>query len=125
MYKIDLKIRCCERDNFDSLLRKVITNKEYVNKTENKGQGLWISLKLLSGDINQLPNESSLFIAGRVSIARKMGFADVILPGDIRNDVYVTLVSGEFSKCNKSTEKNVEVVLTVCNLKGDIIPVSC
>lgn len=44
-----------------------------------------------------------------------MGFPEVILPGDVRNDLYLTLISGEFNKGSKSTDKNVEV--TVSNIK--------
>jgi hypothetical protein len=53
-----------------------------------------------------------------------MGFPEVILPGDVRNDLYLALVSGEFSKGSKSTDKNVEVTVRVCNEKGQSIPVS-
>lgn len=59
-----------------------------------------------------------------MTIARKMGFPEVILPGDVRNDLYLTLVSGEFSKGSKSTDRNVEVTVRVCNEKGQSIPVS-
>lgn len=51
-----------------------------------------------------------------------MGFPEVILPGDVRNDLYLTLVSGEFPKGNKTSDKNVEVIVTVCNEKGQSIP---
>lgn len=54
-----------------------------------------------------------------------MGFPEVILPGDVRNDLYLTLVGGEFSKGNKTSDKNVEVIVKVCNEKGESIPVSC
>lgn len=53
-----------------------------------------------------------------------MGFPEVILPGDVRNDLYLTLIGGEFSKGNKKSEKNVEVSVYVCNDKGQAIPVS-
>lgn len=59
-----------------------------------------------------------------MAIARKMGFPEVILPGDVRNDLYLTLVSGDFSKGVKNTDKNIQVTVTVCNEKGQIIPVS-
>lgn len=52
-----------------------------------------------------------------------MGFPEVILPGDVRNDLYLTLVGGEFPKGNKTSDKNVEVVVKVCNEKGVAIPV--
>lgn len=53
-----------------------------------------------------------------------MGFPEVILPGDVRNDLYLTLIGGEFSKGNKTSDKNVEVTVYVCNEKGQPIPVS-
>lgn len=52
-----------------------------------------------------------------------MGFPEVILPGDVRNDLYLTLIGGEFSKGNKTSDKNVEVIVKVCNDKGEAIPV--
>lgn len=55
---------------------------------------------------------------GNVATIRKMGFPDVILPGDVRNDLYLTLSFGEFSKGTKSSDKNIEILVTVCNEKG-------
>lgn len=54
-----------------------------------------------------------------------MDFPEVILPGDVRNDLYVTLVSGEFSRGSKSTDRNVQVSLSVCNSSGQTLPVCC
>lgn len=53
-----------------------------------------------------------------------MGFPEVILPGDVRNDLYLTLIGGEFTKGNKTSDKNVEVIVKVCNENGVAIPVS-
>lgn len=47
-----------------------------------------------------------------------MGFPEVILPGDVRNDLYLTLCSGEFARIAKTSEKNVEVTVSVCNDQG-------
>lgn len=51
-----------------------------------------------------------------------MGFPEVILPGDVRNDLYLTLVCGEFSKGSKTSDKNIELSVAVCNEKGAIVP---
>lgn len=53
-----------------------------------------------------------------------MGFPEVILPGDVRNDLYLTLINADFSKGSKTTDKNVQVTVTVCNDRGQLIPVS-
>lgn len=57
-----------------------------------------------------------------MAIARKMGFPEVIFPGDVRNDLYLTLVCGEFSKQAKNSDKNIEVTVVVCNENGAIVP---
>lgn len=47
-----------------------------------------------------------------------MGFPEVILPGDVRNDLYLMLVNGEFSRGSMSSDKNIQVTVTACNEKG-------
>ncbi|XP_012229895.1 dedicator of cytokinesis protein 1 isoform X2 [Linepithema humile] len=120
----------CEKDSLDGILRRIIAQKEAnIQKHMNGnitnitgGQGLWTSLKLLRGDPKQVRDENPHLVLGNVAIARKMGFPEVILPGDVRNDLYLTLISGEFSKGSKSTDKNVEVTVKVCNEHGIAIP---
>ena len=79
---------------------------------------------VVSSVVMQVREENPHLVLGNVTISRKMGFPEVILPGDVRNDLYLTVVSGEFSKGSKSTDKNVEVTVRVCNEKGRSIPVS-
>lgn len=45
--------------------------------------------------------------------------------GDIRNDIYITLLYGDFDKYNKTTQRSVEVIMCVCDEEGKTIPVSC
>ncbi|XP_030761843.1 dedicator of cytokinesis protein 1 isoform X2 [Sitophilus oryzae] len=108
----------CEKDNLDQTLRKIISKE----KLENKNQALFVSMKLLRGDLKQVRDENPHLVLGNVSRARKMGFSEVILPGDVRNDLYLTLLNGEFTKGSKTSDKNVEVVVKVCNEKGQQIP---
>lgn len=57
-----------------------MTSKEVTQK-EHKGQGLWVCLKLLHGDLKQVREENPHLITPSTAIARKMGFPDIILPG--------------------------------------------
>ena len=43
----------CEKENLESLLKKIITNKDLKGEIKT-GQGLWISVKLLPGDFKQV-----------------------------------------------------------------------
>uniref|UniRef100_T1IIV8 Dedicator of cytokinesis protein 1 n=1 Tax=Strigamia maritima TaxID=126957 RepID=T1IIV8_STRMM len=113
-------IQCGDREFLESVIRKAISSKE-VSQKEHKGQGLWISVKLLHGDLKQVREENPHLVSVATAIARKMGFPEIILPGDVRNDLYLTLVQGEFPKGNKSSDKNVEVSVRVFNEKGQIL----
>ncbi|XP_076229499.1 dedicator of cytokinesis protein myoblast city isoform X7 [Nomia melanderi] len=123
-------VQCCEKESLDGTLRRILSQKEAsIQKSGNGsngnftgGQGLWASLKLLRGDPKQVREENPHLVLGNVATARKMGFPEVILPGDVRNDLYLTLISGEFNKGSKSTDKNVEVTVKVCNEFGTPIP---
>ncbi|XP_059551933.1 dedicator of cytokinesis protein 5 isoform X1 [Myotis daubentonii] len=106
-----------ENEPLTSVLNKVIAAKE-VN---HKGQGLWVSLKLLPGDLPQVQKNFSHLVDRSTAIARKMGFPEIILPGDVRNDIYVTLIHGEFDKGKKKTPKNVEVTMSVCDEEGNTL----
>jgi dedicator of cytokinesis protein 1 len=110
--------QCGERDSLDAVVRKILSAREI----SHKGQGLFISLKLLHGDIKQIREEYAHIVSPFTAVARKMGFPEVILPGDIRNDLYLTLVQGEFSKGSKKSERNVEVTVKVCNEKAQTLP---
>ncbi|XP_026374759.2 dedicator of cytokinesis protein 5 isoform X1 [Ursus arctos] len=106
-----------ENEPLTSVLNKVIAAKE-VN---HKGQGLWVSLKLLPGDLTQVQKNFSHLVDRSTAIARKMGFPEIILPGDVRNDIYVTLIHGEFDKGKKKTPKNVEVTMSVYDEEGKLL----
>jgi len=68
-------------------------------------------------------DEQPLLVRGNPTVVRKMGFPEIILPNDVRNDLYVTLVSAEFHKGTKSSDKNIEVTVTAHNDSGAVINV--
>ncbi|CAH1257698.1 DOCK1 [Branchiostoma lanceolatum] len=78
-------------------------------------------MKMLDGDIKQVRKEYPHLVDSRTAVARKMGFPEVIMPGDVRNDMYVTLVSGEFDRGTKARNKNVEVTMCVCKDDGSVV----
>ncbi|CAJ0926411.1 unnamed protein product [Ranitomeya imitator] len=106
-----------ENEPLTTIYNKVIAAKE----VSHKGQGLWISLKLLPGDLNQVQKEYSHLVDRSTAVARKMGFPEIILPGDVRNDIYITLIQGEFDKGKKKTQKNVEVTVSVHDQDGNLL----
>uniref|UniRef100_A0A8C8DJ06 Dedicator of cytokinesis 3 n=1 Tax=Oryzias sinensis TaxID=183150 RepID=A0A8C8DJ06_9TELE len=83
--------------------------------------GLIISLQLLRGDMELVRRENPLIFTKGVAITRKLGFPDVIMPGDVRNDLYLTLERGDFERGGKSVQKNIEVTMYVLYADGEIL----
>ncbi len=76
------------------------------------------------GDLNEVKKSNPSVFGSPVEVVHKLGFPDVILPGDVRNDIYVTLEGGSFEKGTKRSERNVEVAVEVIDGAKQVIPVS-
>uniref|UniRef100_A0A8C1XPI6 Dedicator of cytokinesis 3 n=1 Tax=Cyprinus carpio TaxID=7962 RepID=A0A8C1XPI6_CYPCA len=117
-----LKVYTCNNENewyqiHENIIRKSST--KYTAPSTN--YGLIISLQLLRGDMEQVRKENPIIFNRGVAITRKLGFPDVIMPGDIRNDLYLTLERGDFERGGKSVQKNIEVTMYVLYADGEIL----
>ncbi|RXN25694.1 dedicator of cytokinesis 4-like protein [Labeo rohita] len=101
----------------ENIIKKV--NSRYNLSGSNTG--LAVALQLLHGDIEQLRREYMVLFTRGVSITKKLGFSDVIMPGEMRNDLYITLEKGEFEKGGKSVARNVEVTVYALDADGQIL----
>uniref|UniRef100_A0A8C2B0S4 Dedicator of cytokinesis 4b n=1 Tax=Cyprinus carpio TaxID=7962 RepID=A0A8C2B0S4_CYPCA len=113
-----LKVYACNTESDWSQIHDNIIKK--VNSRYNLS-GLAVALQLLHGDIEQLRREYMVLFTRGVSITKKLGFSDVIMPGEMRNDLYITLEKGEFEKGGKSVARNVEVTVYALDADGQIL----
>uniref|UniRef100_A0A8C7U1F1 Dedicator of cytokinesis 4b n=1 Tax=Oncorhynchus mykiss TaxID=8022 RepID=A0A8C7U1F1_ONCMY len=117
-----LKVYACTTESewyqiHENIIRKV--NSRYNLSGSNTG--LAVSLQLLHGDIEQLRREYMVLFTRGVSITKKLGFSDIIMPGEMRNDLYMTLEKGEFEKGGKSVARNVEITVYVLDIEGQVM----
>ncbi|XP_077565455.1 dedicator of cytokinesis protein 4b isoform X3 [Stigmatopora nigra] len=117
-----LKVYTCNTESewyqiHENIIKKA--NSRYNLSGSNTG--LAVALQLLHGDIDQLRREYMVLFTRGVCITRKLGFSDVIMPGEMRNDLYVTLEKGEFEKGGKSVARNVEITVYVLDIDGQIL----
>ncbi|KAL7827969.1 hypothetical protein AOLI_G00311210 [Acnodon oligacanthus] len=117
-----LKVYACNTESdwyqiHDNIIKKV--NSRYNLSGSNTG--LAVALQLLHGDIEQLRREYMAIFTRGVSITRKLGFSDVIMPGEMRNDLYITLEKGEFEKGGKTVARNVEITVYALDVDGQIL----
>uniref|UniRef100_A0AAR2JPZ4 Dedicator of cytokinesis 3 n=1 Tax=Pygocentrus nattereri TaxID=42514 RepID=A0AAR2JPZ4_PYGNA len=125
-----LKIYTCNNESewyqiHENIIRKSST--KYSAPSTN--YGLIVSLQLFRGDLDTLRRENHVMFSRGVTLTRKLGFPDVILPGDSRNDLYLMLERGDFERGGKSVQKNIEVTVYVLYADGetlkDCIHVGC
>ncbi|XP_069792936.1 dedicator of cytokinesis protein 3 isoform X11 [Narcine bancroftii] len=117
-----LKVYTCNNENewyqiHENIIRK--SSNKYTAASTN--YGMIISLQLLRGDMDHIRRENPIIFNRGVAITRKLGFPDVIMPGDIRNDLYLTLERGDFERGGKSVQKNIEVTVYVLYADGEIL----
>ncbi|XP_072940797.1 dedicator of cytokinesis protein 3 [Epargyreus clarus] len=112
------KVYQCEEKDFhqlhDMLIRKQ-TNKCNILPGQ-PNYGIVVALRLLTnaGSITEA-------VASGATVTAKRGFPDVIMPGDVRNDLYLTLERAEFERGGKSTAKNVLATVNVHDNTGQVI----
>ncbi|XP_006859416.1 PREDICTED: dedicator of cytokinesis protein 4 [Chrysochloris asiatica] len=117
-----LKVYMCNTESewyqiHENIIKKL--NARYNLTGSNAG--LAVSLQLLHGDIEQIRREYSSVFSHGVSITRKLGFSNIIMPGEMRNDLYITIERGEFEKGGKSVARNVEVTMFIIDSSGQAL----
>ncbi len=112
-----------ESESLETTFRKLMFEKKGSGAAEQKV--LKVNIGIIFGDHGHHPGSSTVNSSdmtanygGRLAVARKLGLPDVILPSDVRNDLYVTLMGGEFSRLDKRQDRNVEVNMEVCDENG-------
>uniref|UniRef100_A0A674K0H0 Dedicator of cytokinesis 4 n=1 Tax=Terrapene triunguis TaxID=2587831 RepID=A0A674K0H0_9SAUR len=113
-------------DSKDDLILKVyilnvVLYHSYVFCFFSSFPGLAVSLQLFHGDIEQIRRDYTSMFTHGVSITRKLGFSNIIMPGEMRNDLYITIERGEFEKGGKSVARNVEVMMHIVDSGGQVL----
>ncbi|EFA76538.1 SH3 domain-containing protein [Heterostelium album PN500] len=84
-----------------------------------KAKGICVGMTLLPGELKQVIKENP--VLEEVSVTNKLGFPEVIYPGDQRNDLFFTIESGEYSQDRKTSAKNVEIIVQARLENGDLV----
>ncbi|XP_061903202.1 dedicator of cytokinesis protein 3-like isoform X3 [Entelurus aequoreus] len=117
-----LKVYICNNENeWHQIHENIIRKSSTKYSAPGNNYGLIISLQLLRGDLENLRRENKAMLSGGMAMTRKLGFPDVIMPGDVRNDLYLTLERGDFERGGKSVQKNIEVGVFVLSADGELV----
>ncbi|XP_059098752.1 dedicator of cytokinesis protein 3-like [Tigriopus californicus] len=114
--EFDAKIFLCEDKDFHHMHELILKNGAL--KSLCHGSKVGISLQLLRGDSNQLRKDHKRLLRSSID-ANKIGFPNVIFPGDVRNDLYLTIEQGYFERSGKA--RNIEVSAVIVGRNGQVI----
>ncbi|ESO90447.1 hypothetical protein LOTGIDRAFT_63886, partial [Lottia gigantea] len=109
----------------ESLIKKAQNPQKSLlpDKSDRNNFGMAISLRMLRGDLPTVKTESPILFTKDVAIAQRLGFSDTVVnPGEVRNDLYLTINCAEFDRGTKKSAKNVEIDISVFDINGVIIP---
>ncbi|CAL8078440.1 unnamed protein product [Orchesella dallaii] len=114
---------CGSDDTLDSTLQKIKTAELASNNGKDpRAVGLLLRFSMISGTTQPIHEEQPFSKRNGPITARKMGFPEVIYPNDVRNDLYINLMRGEFYRSGaKSSDKNIEVSVSVHDDRGRLL----
>ncbi|KAI4460497.1 dedicator of cytokinesis [Holotrichia oblita] len=119
--ELTLKVYQGEEKDFHQLHESLIRQSgKYSALSCQPNYGIIVSMKMYHGQLSQIKEDNPLLFKN-VSLTNKLGFPDVIMPGDVRNDLYLTLERGEFERGGKSTGKNIEVTVLVLDSEKNLL----
>ncbi|RWS26001.1 dedicator of cytokinesis protein 3-like isoform X2, partial [Leptotrombidium deliense] len=100
-------------------IHEMLLRKQTNKLTQIQNSSIMMTLKLLSGsNSDKVVLENPLIFKNVTCLTGKRGFPDIIMPGNVRNDLYLNLESGEFEKGGKSIPKNIEATVTLYGSDG-------
>ncbi|KNZ80427.1 Dedicator of cytokinesis protein 3 [Termitomyces sp. J132] len=122
--------------SFSMIHQNIINNNVKEFEKSSRADSLAVSIKIFRGDSMKIVRENMSLLQGTPNTLR-LGFPDVVFPGDVRNELYIKLWCGDFTSSHISTPRlsvvnlargqmgtspnNVQVTVEVRDQQGNII----
>lgn len=110
---------------FSTLHQDIIASRIREFEKSPRAEMIAVDVKVFHGEMQSLLRENPSILTGAALTAR-LGFPDVVFPGDQRNEAYIKLWSGEFYPASNkmpggSTPKNIQVSIEVRTRNGNVL----
>ncbi|OJA18408.1 hypothetical protein AZE42_06392, partial [Rhizopogon vesiculosus] len=119
---------------FSMLHQDIIANNVKEFEKSPRAEMLAVSVKIFHGDSSTIIKENMSLLQD-IPLTLRLGFPDVVFPGDVRNELYIKLWSGEFLSSNSGSARlsmvnftrpgpvsqNVQVTIEVRDREGHTI----
>ncbi|GAB1608686.1 dedicator of cytokinesis protein 4 isoform X7 [Argonauta hians] len=120
--EVTLKVTSVDREELFHSLPESIIRRTIQRTPEKNISGLYIGLQLLFGDLPFIKSTNPIPFNKGVALVQHCSFPESLLPGDVRNDLYLVLSHGDFERGSKTSAKNVEVTMKAFDCNGVLIP---
>ncbi|CAE6455016.1 unnamed protein product [Rhizoctonia solani] len=91
-----------DESRFSTLHQDILRADERCMEKSPRADMVAVTLKTLYGDSSTLVHENSSLLHS-IPLTSRLGFPDVVFPGDTRNDAFIKLWSGEFQHTGSSS----------------------
>ncbi|CUA66609.1 Dedicator of cytokinesis protein 3 [Rhizoctonia solani] len=95
-----------DESRFSTLHQDILRGDERCMEKSPRADMVAVTLKTLYGDSSTLVQENSSLLHS-IPLTSRLGFPDVVFPGDTRNDAFIKLWSGEFQHTGSSSSSSL------------------
>ncbi|KAH9924408.1 cytoplasmic protein [Fomitopsis serialis] len=103
---------------FSMLHQDVLDGKSKEYEKSPRAEMMVVSIKVFYGDAQTIVRENTSLLQD-IPLSLRLGFPDVVFPGDVRNELYVKLWSGDFSSQTLNPRRSITNFA-----RGQVNPVS-
>ncbi|CAG8572594.1 10759_t:CDS:2, partial [Paraglomus occultum] len=101
-----------QESTFATLHEDIIHSHMKEFEKSPRAEMISVSIRPFYGEAVTIIKENPALLQN-IPITSRLGFADVVFPGDTRNEIYFKLMSGDFTQSRTTTAKNVQVTAEV------------
>ncbi|EJD42755.1 cytoplasmic protein [Auricularia subglabra TFB-10046 SS5] len=119
-----------QEDSFSTLHQDIIAGRTKEYEKSARAEMVAVNVKAFHGDAKTIVRENPSLMQD-AALTQRLGFPDVVFPGDTRNELYVKLWNGEFFTKNRRSvaalpmpsggPSNIEVCVEVRTNDGAIV----
>ncbi|CAG8552369.1 31262_t:CDS:2 [Gigaspora margarita] len=101
-----------QESTFANLHEDIIHNRFKEFEKSPRAEMISVSIRPYYGETATIIKENTALLQD-IPITSRLGFADVVFPGDTRNEIYLRFLSGDFTQGRAATSRNIQITVEV------------
>ncbi|CAG8566604.1 19239_t:CDS:2, partial [Racocetra fulgida] len=101
-----------QESTFATLHEDIIHSRVKEYEKSPRAEMISVSIRPYYGETATIIKENTALLQD-IPITSRLGFADVVFPGDTRNEIYLRFLSGDFTQGRAATSRNIQITVEV------------